>query len=218
MGILVVPLMASVFPAKQSVGALLPMLIVGDIFAVAFYRRHAEWNKLWGLIPSVAVGMALATWLLSQVDNQQMKPILGWLVLALIALDFVRRQLGWHDVPHHPLFVNTMGFLAGFGTTMGNVAGPIMTIYFLARGLVDKNRFIGTFAWYFLIVNTSKIPLYAPLGMITRESLLFDLYMVPLIAVGALIGKWALPRIPQQTFTWLVLLLAALAAVRLVIP
>jgi hypothetical protein len=36
MAILVVPLIAMVFPAKESVGALLPMLIAGDILAVIY--------------------------------------------------------------------------------------------------------------------------------------------------------------------------------------
>jgi len=38
-GILVVPLLASVLPARVSVGVLLPMLIFADIFAVSYYRR-----------------------------------------------------------------------------------------------------------------------------------------------------------------------------------
>ncbi len=215
MGILVVPLMAMAFPAKQSVGVLLPMLIAGDLFAVGFYRRHAQWGKLWGLFPSVAAGMVIATWTLSQVDSTQMKPILGWLVLGLIVLDYARRRAGWHAVPHHPVFVVTMGFLGGFGTTMGNVAGPIMTIYFLSRGL-DKNEFLGTFSWFFLIVNLTKVPLFAGLGMITWGSLALNGCLVPLIAFGALLGRWLLPRIPQRMFGLLVMLLAAVAALKLV--
>jgi len=216
-GILVVPLMAWAFPAKESVGVLTPMLIVGDLFAVAFYRRHAQWNKLWNLFPAVVAGMAVAAWLLGRVDNEQMKPILGWLVLALLALDLIRQKLGWEHVPHHPAFVGVMGFLGGFATTMGNVAGPVMTIYFLARGL-DKNAFIGTFAWFFLIVNVAKVPLYFYLGMTTFGSLQFNLWMVPLVAVGAFTGRWLLPRVSQELFTALILLTAAIAAARLIIP
>ncbi len=37
-------LFASIFGAKVSVGLVLPMLIVADIFAVKFYNRHAEWK------------------------------------------------------------------------------------------------------------------------------------------------------------------------------
>ncbi len=216
-GILVVPLMAMILPAKESVGALTPLLIVGDVFAVAFYRRHAQWSKLWNLFPSVLAGMLVAAWCLGRVDNTQMKPILGWLVLSLLLLDVLRQRLGWRAVPHHPLFINGMGFLGGFGTTMGNVAGPIMTIYFLARGL-DKHAFLGTFSWFFLIVNVSKIPIYWQLGMTTTGSLAFNLPLAPAVVVGALVGRWLLPRIPEKTFATLVWLLAAAGALRLIVP
>jgi hypothetical protein len=43
LGMLIVPLMANVFAGKASAGALLPMLLFGDVFAVAWYRRHAQW-------------------------------------------------------------------------------------------------------------------------------------------------------------------------------
>ncbi len=216
-GILIVPLMAMVFPAKVSVGALLPMLVVGDVFAVAFYRRHAQWNKLWGLFPAVTAGMGLATWALLHVTDTTMKPILGWMVLILIGLELIRRRAQWDHVPHHWAFVVTMGFLAGFATTMGNVAGPIMTVYLLSRGM-EKNAFIGTGAWYFLIVNVAKLPIYGSLHMITAATLHFNLLMLPAIILGALAGKWILPRIPQRLFTSTVLVLAAVAAVKLILP
>ena len=42
--IIIVALMVLVFEAKASTGILLPMLIVGDIFAVIYYNRHAKWK------------------------------------------------------------------------------------------------------------------------------------------------------------------------------
>jgi hypothetical protein len=56
MAILVVPLIAMVFPAKESVGALLPMLIAGDILAVIYYRQHAQWGRLVKLVPALRSG------------------------------------------------------------------------------------------------------------------------------------------------------------------
>jgi uncharacterized membrane protein YfcA len=66
LGILIVPLMAMLFPAKQSVGALLLMLIVGDMFAVTYYRKYTQWDRLWGLFPAVAVGIAAGALTLSR--------------------------------------------------------------------------------------------------------------------------------------------------------
>ena len=41
-GILVVTLLAQAFGGWNSVGVMLPMLILGDVFAVAWYKRHAQ--------------------------------------------------------------------------------------------------------------------------------------------------------------------------------
>jgi uncharacterized membrane protein YfcA len=55
-GILAVLLMALAIPGKASPGVLLPMLIVADIFAVIYYRRHCNWGILLKLFPMTAVG------------------------------------------------------------------------------------------------------------------------------------------------------------------
>lgn len=44
------------------------------------------------------------------------------------------------------------GMASGFATMIGNAAGPIFSLYLLAKG-AKKNNYMGTFAWFFLIVN-----------------------------------------------------------------
>ena len=93
MAILVVPLIAMVFPAKESVGALLPMLIAGDILAVIYYRHHAQWGQLGKLVPGVAVGMLAGGLFLGQLDNESMRNFLGGFVLLLLVLEGIARHL-----------------------------------------------------------------------------------------------------------------------------
>lgn len=213
-GILAVPVMALAFPARQSVGLLTPILILGDVMAVASYRQHADWSQLVRLLPSVAGGLVVAGVMLGALRDQHMQPLLGGLVLALLGLDWLRQRCGWENVPHHPLFVNGVGFLGGVTTTLGNAAGPIMSIYFLARGL-DKHTFMGTFAWYFLIVNVAKIPIYWYWGMTTPAGLTLCAVALPAVVAGAVVGRWWLPRVNAMLFAQLVRGMAALAAVRL---
>lgn len=217
LGTLAIPLLAMVFPARLSVGALLPMLIAGDVFALMHYHRHARWRSLWGLFPFVFVGMGLAALVLARISDEALRPLLGILVLTMILLDLLRQRMGWHRLPRHPAFIGMTGTTAGFATTVGNAAGPIMAVYFLSHDL-PKQRFMGTQAWYFFLINAAKVPLYAALGMITRESLRFNLWMLPMIAGGAWIGIRILPLIPQRLFKTIVLSLAALAALRLLVP
>jgi uncharacterized protein len=217
-GIFVVVLMALAFPGetKQSVGALLPLLVVGDIMALIWYRRHAEWRKLLKLVPAVVIGMILAQFALGRIDEAVFRPLLGLLVLGMVLLELARRRFGLNRVPHHWAFVNGTGLLAGFSTTMGNVAGPIMGIYFLSRGWV-KEQFMGTAAWFFFAVNVTKIPILWNLNLITKESLALNAKLCPLVILGGLVGVWLLPKIPAKAFAMIVLILSAVSAMKLVL-
>lgn len=217
LGILVVPIMAIVLPARESVGALLPMLIAGDFMAILWFRRHARWKWIRALLPWVAGGMAAAAWTLSRIDSSHLRPLLGALVLAMIGLELARTRLGWDRLPHHPAFVASVGAAAGFSTTLGNAAGPVMNIYLLSRGL-PKVDFVGTQAWFFFLVNLTKVPIYASQGMITASSLKFDAAMIPLILLGAWIGTVLLRRLSDRWFYTLVVILSAIGGLRLLWP
>jgi hypothetical protein len=215
-GILVVPLMAMIFPARESVGVLLPMLIWADLFAVTYYRRHAQWDKLRKVLPWLLAGGAVGAVGLGAVPADGFEPLLGGLVLVVVGLEVVRRRAGWGSMTGHPVFTAFMGIAAGFATTMGNLAGPIMNISFLCYGL-RKEAFMGTMAWLFLVVNLTKVPIFAWQGMITADSLTFDLWMIPAITLSTFLGKWVLLRIPQAVFYRVVMALAAAAALKLMV-
>ena len=216
LGILVVPLMALAFPARDSIGVLLPLLLVGDVLAIALYRRHAQWRKLLRLLPYVVVGMIGAGFVLAQLDNESMRPFLGVLILALLIMECIRMKYQWNQLPHHPVFAAAIGASAGFATTVGNAAGPIMSLYFLSRNLL-KQQFVGTAAWFFFVVNSSKVPLYVHFDLITKDTLLFNATLIPAIGLGAWLGFRLLPIIPQRVFKALILVLAAIAALGLLL-
>ena len=113
------------------------------------------------------------------------------------------------------------GAAAGFATMISNAAGPIMSVYM--SGLkMPKDEFMGTTAWYFFLLNVSKIPVYLLLGafmqpFFTRETLLFNLAMSPFIIAGVFLGRLIFKYIPQKWFVNIVLALAAFAAIRLIV-
>jgi hypothetical protein len=99
---------------------------------------------------------------------------------------------------------------------MANAAGPIMMIYLTSMRL-PKEEYIGTGAWYFLAMNSIKVPFSASLGLITASSLLTNSVLIPAIVLGAVLGRLVLKRIPQKAFSIVIQILAALSAVNLVI-
>ncbi len=215
-GILNVPLMALVFSAKMSTGLLLPLLALADIFAVVYYHRHAQWKHIWRLLPWVLAGIGAGSLIIRHINDAQLKPLIGFIVLILLIVNYWRLHRAGDElkVPAHWVFAATLGFVAGLTTCMANAAGPIMVIYLLAMRL-PKNEYIGTGAWYFLILNWLKIPLFIWDGRISMASIKADLIMLPLIAAGAFTGIVILKRLPQKYFNLIIQLFALVAAVKL---
>ena len=60
-----VTLFATFFGSKMSTGILLPLLCLGDIAAVIYYKRHVEWNHFWKLIPPMIIGILIGVWILN---------------------------------------------------------------------------------------------------------------------------------------------------------
>jgi uncharacterized membrane protein YfcA len=216
LGILVVPLMALVLPAKQSTGILLGILILADIFAIIYHRRNARWHHVLHLLPPAMAGIVVGYFGLKIVSDRQLKPIIGAIVLLMLALNYWRTKSKDKNAPiPSPWWLAIwFGFMAGITTMMANAAGPVMIIYLLAMGL-PKTKFVGTAAWFFFVVNWLKVPFSANLNLMTVESVKLDFIMLPFIAAGAFTGIFFLKRIPQKAFTAVVQILAAAAAIKL---
>lgn len=220
-GILVVPILAYAFGGMQSAGIMLPMLLFADVFAVAWYRKHTDWGKLVKLFPWVVAGLVVGAVLLYKVGLRESQKdilgqIIGVIVLLMLGLYLLRNRLGEKLTPTSSFGMASTGIGAGFTTMISNAAGPIMQIYMAAHQM-KKQEFVGTLAWFFFIVNMSKVPVFVYLNMINPGSLKFNLMVAPAILVGVFIGKWILPRISQSAFNAVVLVLAAASAVKLVI-
>jgi uncharacterized protein len=216
MGVVVVPLMASFFPAGNSTGLLLIMLATGDLLAVGFYHRHAKWKYILRLLPAALAGMAVGTIVVRRISDAQLAPIIGVIVLIMLAANYLRgiMRQDYSRLPHHVLFAAVMGFLAGLTTQLANAAGPIMVIYLLAMNL-PKFEFIGTSAWFFLIVNWIKVPIFMSEGRITSGAIASDAIMLPLIIGGAIAGLFILKKVPQKWFNIAMQIFAATAAIKL---
>ena len=215
---LVVPALAIVFGGKASAGILLPMLMMADIFAVSYYHRHAEWKYLLKLLPWAFVGIAIALWVGHVVNDEWFKNIMAVLVFLCIGLMLWKdRQKNGQLFPNTWWFAAAMGVLGGFATMIGNVAGPIFAIYLLAMHL-PKKSFIGTGAWFFLIVNFSKFPLHILFWeTISWQTLTLNVLMLPAIALGAFLGIVLVKQISEQLYRTAVIVLTALSAFLLLI-
>lgn len=227
-GTLSVGLFAAVLPARQSTGALLVLLILGDLFAVWTYHAHADWAALRRLVPAVLVGVLVGTLFLATAGDGTVRRVIGAILLALIAVTLVqrgaaaRRRSQSDDAPvarsaqangrtSRGLASTGYGVLAGFTTMVANAGGPVVSMYFLSARF-SVTRFLGTAAWFFFAVNVAKTPFSVSLGLIDLASLRLDLLLAPAVVVGAFAGRRLARRIDQMLFDRLVIVLTVVSA------
>lgn len=217
--LIAIPVLAFIFGGKASTGILLPVLMMADWFGVGYYHRHAQWKYLLKMLPWAFAGIAIALWVGQVVNDNRFKNIMAVLVFVCIGLMLweERRKDDTSIFPDKWWFAASMGILTGFATMIGNVSGPIFAIYLLAMRL-QKNKFIGTSAWFFLIINLTKFPLHIFIWKtINLSTLKLDLILLPGIFAGAVLGIWLVKKIPDKTYRSFVIAITALSAFLLLI-
>lgn len=233
---LAIVLFASILPARDSTGTVLPLLIVGDLTAIWVYRRHANWGLIARLLPWILVGLVVGAFFVARVDDHVMRVSIGSLLLVLLAAQVWtgRHRLGLTAPPtapptatppdapvvrsgrRHRLLSLATGTATGFATMVANAAGPVMTLYLLSSGFAVV-ELVGAAAWLFFSVNLVKLPFSVGLGLVHPTSLLLDLSLVPALALGAWVGARTIHRVSRDQFERYVLVLVGISAVLLLV-
>lgn len=219
-----VPLVALVVDGRLIPGATLPLLIVGDLFALAWYHRFARWDVLRGLAPSLGVAFAfgITFFVVVGTATRQLERSIGIILVAIVVFQ-IWRMFRETSPEVSRAAVAGFGTGGGFTTFVANAAGPLINTY-LATLRPQKSELLGTAAWLYFAVNLAKIPFYLALGtwsdggpFFTGESLLWNLALIPGILLGVVAGRKLYHRIPQRQFLLAVLLLSVAGAVLLII-
>ena len=201
LGMFVVVVFAFIFDAKASTGILLPMLCCADLFAVAYYRRSAQWKYIIHLLPWSLAGFLLALLTEYWIPDKGFKTMIGACIFVGLGVMLWNEYRGKDAVvPSSWWFAAIFGLMGGFSTMIGNAAGPVMSVYLLSMHL-PKKSFVGTAAWFFMIINLLKLPLqYFAWNNINGETLLLNLVMLPSIAVGAWIGIIFVKKVSEKKY------------------
>jgi len=214
LGIVFVVLVPMAMPAKISTGYILPFLLFGDIMALLVWRKEAAWSILRMLLPAMGIGVVAGYFIMDIVADAVYSKVLGGGVLFLVALEWVRKRFELPIPVGKPAIGYGVGFTGGVLTMLANAAGPVTLIYLLAMN-ISKEKFIGTRAWLYMIINSFKIPFSMSLGLITAESLKVNAMMFPFVLLGGLLGVYIVRRISGKVFETLVRIFAVLGGLKL---
>ena len=216
-GMMAVPMLALVFGGQLSSGVLLPILCLADVFGVLYYHRHASWYHLKKLFPSAAVGTVLGTIVGGMIDDESFKIVMAVIIVLSVCIMIWLEHGHREEVPDYKWFASLTGVAGGFTSMIGNLATSVVAIYFLTMRL-PKNAFIGTTAWFFLVINWFKIPFHViSWKTITWNTFLLDLATLPFIAVGAFLGIVIVKKIRDKAYRWFIIAMTLVAAVFMIL-
>jgi uncharacterized membrane protein YfcA len=214
-GMAAVPLLALIFGGKMSSGIMLPILSIADIFAVWHYNRHAQWSHLGKLFPFAAIGVGLGTYVGHYIDDQSFRLIMGMIIIGSLVIMLWMEKSNKKSIPQSIWFAAVLGIAGGFTTMVGNLAGTVMALYLLSMRL-PKNEYIGTAAWFFMIINLFKIPFHIFFWeTINWNTFRFDLLTIPSVAVGAFLGIAIVKKIPEDKYRWFIIGMTVVSALLL---
>ncbi|MFD2726129.1 sulfite exporter TauE/SafE family protein [Hyunsoonleella rubra] len=209
-GIIIVIILAFVFGEKASTGILLPMLISADIIAVSYYNRHTQWRFIKKLLPSMVIGVLVGVWVGDAISEAVFKRVMAIIIIGSIGIMLYFERRKSDKIPHNKWFSNSAGFLAGFTTMIGNLAGPISNIYFLAMRL-PKNEFIGTAAWLFFIINVFKLPFHFFVWhTVSKDTLVLNMTLIPVVVIGFFLGVALVRQISNVNYRKFIIIVTAI--------
>ena len=238
-----VALCTAVLPAKESTGAILLMLMTGDLLAVWSYRRDADFRMLRRLVPAVLAGVGAGALFLRLASNDSTRRLIGAVLLLLVAITLAQRRSASRapddasaarapsppaptpaareepGAPAAPAAGSRSarliyGGLAGFTTMVANAGGPVTSMYFLACRYPVK-AFLGTTAWFFFLVNLVKLPLSVSAGLVNPATLTLGALCAPIVIVSALAGRRLADRMDQRVFEPIIIVLTIVSALPL---
>jgi hypothetical protein len=213
------PLLASVMPVRQALSLTLPLLMIGDLFALYSYWKKWDIRYVWLLLPTAVIGIFLGAYVLASLPDQAIRQLMGAFVILFIVYKVAEPRLkrlryqtrNWHGW--------LAGGISGAGSMIANVGGPPYTVYMLLQPDVTPLTFNGTATLFFAIVNALKLPFLGLANIFDANDLLRSLWAVPFIPLGVMLGHYLVKRLDRKAFD--IIMLAALfisAIVLLFVP
>jgi uncharacterized membrane protein YfcA len=191
--------------------ALLP-LFLPERFAIAFVavyactvaaqiawrvRAHIRWSAARPILIGIVLGVPLGVAVVNDANPLTIKAILGITLILYCgwALTFGART--------RPRRLNpAWGYLAGaLSGILGafNTGGPPAVVYTTVSGW-DKDTTTSSLQLTFVLTSIIQLTAFAFTGVLTSDSLLQNLYFLPVMVLGVAVGQFLYQRIDQATF------------------
>lgn len=206
------PLLASLYGGKTSAGIIIIPVVISDFTMLYLYGKELDLKILKKILPMTMLGIIAAVFFGNNISDEFFKKSMGVIILAIGILTLLKSlNVNFSKLSH------IFGFLGGFSSFIGNVSGPLMSIYLLNINL-DKEKFYGTRTWFYFIVNFSKLILYFFfLKNVNFFTISRGVYAIPTTFIGIFIGRYIVGKMNQNVFEKFIVIVSIISGLNLLI-
>ena len=215
-GALLVPLLSTTMRVSEAVALTLPLLIVGDLFALPVYWRQWDSRMVRLMLPAAVGGIVMGLALLTTLPDDTLRRVLGAFTLLVAGYKLASDSIATLSYAPRDWHGWLAGWGSGFGSALANAGAPPITAYLLLQK-VTPTVFIATTVLFFFVVNLIKLPAFLATNVVSIDQLLSIVWALPLIPVGVLAGRRVVQRLNPRLFERLMLVLLVWAGLTLLL-
>ena len=183
--LMLAPVLAYAVGPRAAIPAILIVMLVTSVQLVPRAWKSTNWSVVTPLAVGGSIGVPLGAWLLISIDPELMRRGISLTVIVLALLMLA----GWRYRGQVRASVAAMvGVMGGFISGAAAAGGPPV-ILFLLSGPENAARNRAAIIMYFALVQVAAFVVYAVADLITLQTVLLSLPMIPTIVIGTWLGE-----------------------------
>jgi uncharacterized membrane protein YfcA len=215
-GALVTPILSTAMPVSQAVGVALPLLLLGDVFALRVYWREWDARIVKLMLPGAVVGIVMGLALLTSLPDDALRRVLGVFTLLAVGYKLASDSLARLAYTPRDWHATLAGWGSGFGSALANAGAPPITAYLLLQR-PRPTVFLSTTVLFFAVINLLKLPAFLAANVVNINELGGIVWALPLIPVGIEGGRRMVRWMDPKMFERLMLALLFGAGIMLLV-
>lgn len=171
--------------------------------------KYVDWHRIGLLLVAAVVGAPAGNLVLTEIAPEPMRWTISFVVLGAVAL----LASGWRfrGRPRPPTTL-VAGGLSGFLNGLSGMAGPPIIFYYLA-GDETAERVRANLTTYFIFVDLVTLVVFAGRDLISWDTGVQALWLVPAVIAGGLLGQRLFPLASEKFYRRLALFLLVAVAI-----
>ena len=205
--LLTVPMLAMVLPPQHAVAIMAMPVIVANLWRVKDAGDPQKtFVRFWPSLTALLIGTWIGVKILSGINEQLLLFIVGIAVICFTLLQGSPKKItipARHEQSAGIGFCSASGIIGG----LSSMFGPMLILYLVSLGHLNKNRFVGTISLFYVAAVVPWVLIMIYHGVLTWTLAWSSSLAVLPMLVGLAIGRGIRKRIREGVFQKLVLVI-----------